>query len=169
MLQCVERIALMSVCVCVFRYVAVCHPHTFRQAQVGGGGTRVSLTTCLVFVAAIIINVPKVGTSFSTFLFLNDWFTTFQNYWCCTVKGATDTLYTVAVHSFNKNTGLYRQKTITISFYLVIGHSNIRTYFLHNTVHFFLFSLRQRLIVEFLNFLAVYKIKGSKGANMYPT
>ena len=85
------------------------------------------------------------------------------------VQGATDTLYTVAVHSFNKNAGLYRQKTITISFYLVIGHSNIPKYFLHNTVHFFLFSLRQRLIVEFPNFLAVYKIKGSKGAKMYPT
>ncbi len=47
-------------CFYLSRYVAVCHPHTFRQAQMGGGRGRVSLATCLVFLAAVLINVPKV-------------------------------------------------------------------------------------------------------------
>ena len=43
-----------------FRYVAVCHPHAFRENQLEGGGTRVMVTTCIVIVAAIIVNIPKV-------------------------------------------------------------------------------------------------------------
>ncbi|XP_023333119.1 FMRFamide receptor [Eurytemora carolleeae] len=49
------------------RYIAVCHPHAYRQNEAEGGGTRVLICTCIVLIPAIIINIPKFFETELTF------------------------------------------------------------------------------------------------------